>query len=135
MIQIQRVPLEWVPRTWPMVEGFVESAAGFAADGISADDVRVRVFDGTWLLFVAVEEGKILGAAVVNVFNRCRDRVAFVIVIGGKLISSKSTFAQFADQLRALGATALEGAARESVARLWARYGFVEKHRIVGVAL
>ena len=29
----------------------------------------------------------------------------------------------------------IEGAAREAVARLWTRYGFTEKYRIVGVKL
>lgn len=135
MIEIQRVPIEWVPRTWPLVESFISSAASYAADGLTADDVRVRVFQGGWLLFVAVSAGSIIGAAVVDVFNRCRDRVAFVVVIGGKLISNKTTFEQLANHLRALGATTLEGAVRASVARLCARYGFVEKHKIVGVQL
>ena len=135
MIQVQPVPIEWVPRTWPMVESFVESAAQYAADGLTTEEIRVHVFQGAWRLFVAVEDGTIKGAAVVDVFNRCRDRVAFVVVIGGRLISSRESFAQFADQLRALGATALEGAARESVARLWTRHGLTERHRIVGVSL
>ena len=34
-----------------------------------------------------------------------------------------------------MGATVLEGAARESIARLWKRYGFQEKYRIVEVKL
>jgi len=33
------------------------------------------------------------------------------------------------------GATYIEGAARESIARLWTRYGFTEKYRIVGVQI
>lgn len=135
MMQVQHVPLEWTPRTWPMVVGFIDDAMAYATDGLTTEEIRIRVFDGTWRLFVAVEDGTIRGAAVVDMFNRCKDRVAFVIAIGGRLISSKDTFAQFKDQLVALGATELEGAARESVARLWTRYGFAEKHRIVGVSL
>jgi hypothetical protein len=135
MIEVQRVPLEWVPRTWPLVAPFIADSVAFAADGLTEDEVRVHVFDGRWVLFVAVEQGTIRGATAVSIFNRCKDRVAFVAAIGGKFISDRGVFSQFADHLRALGATALEGAARESVARLWARCGFVEKHRIVGVPL
>lgn len=135
MIEVHHVPLEWVPRTWPQVSGFVDDAVAYAADGLTTEEIRIRVFDGAWRLFVAVEDGTIRGAAVVDVFNRCLDRVAFVVVIGGRLISNKDTFAQFKDLLVTTGATALEGAARESVARLWTRYGFTEKHRIVGVKL
>jgi hypothetical protein len=135
MIEVQRVPLEWVPRTWPLVAPFISDGVAFAADGLTEDEVRVHVFDGRWVLFVAVEHGTIRGACAVELFNRGRDRVAFVTTIGGKFISGRDVFARFSEQLRSLGATALEGAARESVARLWARCGFVEKHRIVGVAL
>jgi hypothetical protein len=55
--------------------------------------------------------------------------------MGGKLITNKETFQQFSDLLKAFGATAIEGAARESIARLWKRYGFEEKYRIVGAKL
>ena len=135
MIDVQPVPLAWVPQTWSLVEPFLAAAAQHADDGLSVEEVRVHVFSGAWLLFVAVEAGTIRGAAVVEMFNRCRARVAFVVAIGGKLIASKESFAKFADQLRRLGATALEGAARESVARLWARFGFTERRRIFGVDL
>ena len=68
-------------------------------------------------------------------FNRPSDRVAFVVAMGGKLISSKETFAQFKQLLNNFGATYLEGAAREAIARLWTRYGLEEKYRIVGVKI
>jgi hypothetical protein len=55
--------------------------------------------------------------------------------MGGKLISSKETFADFSALLKAFGATYIEGAARESIARLWTRYGLEEKYRIVGVKI
>jgi hypothetical protein len=58
-----------------------------------------------------------------------------VTTIGGRLISSLDTFEQLKQLMKAFGATALEGAARESIARLWGRYGFAEKYRIVGVKL
>jgi hypothetical protein len=135
MSEVQRVPLEWIPRTWPLVAPFIADSVAFAADGLTEDEVRVHLFDGRWVLFVAVEQGTIRGASVVSIFNRCKDRVAFVAAVGGRFLSDQDTFSQFSDQLRALGATALEGAARESVARLWARCGFVEKHRIIGVSL
>ena len=37
--------------------------------------------------------------------------------------------------LGTFGATCIEGAERESIARLWSRYGFEEKYRIVGVRI
>jgi hypothetical protein len=87
------------------------------------------------MLIVAADDSGIRGAAVVNFINRPNDRVAFIVAMGGKLISSKETFTEFSALLKAFGATYIEGAARESIARLWTRYGLEEKYRIVGVKL
>jgi hypothetical protein len=84
---------------------------------------------------VAVEEGVIHGAATINFYNRPNDRVAFITTIGGKLVSNKDTFEELRAFAKSKGATVIEGAARESIARLWKRYGFEEKHRIVGARL
>jgi hypothetical protein len=63
-------------------------------------------------------------------------RVAFIIAIGGKFISTPDSWAQFTDILRYNGATKVEGAARESIARLWAlKFKFTEKYRIIEVSL
>lgn len=134
MIEIHRVDAAWVPRTWPHVSAYLESALAHPVD-INVDDLRVFCGQGTATLFVAVKEGKIQGAAVVEIFNRGTNRVAFVLAMGGRLISSQDTFSQFKQHLVSMGATQLEGAVKESVARLWSRYGFTEKHRIVGVSL
>jgi hypothetical protein len=83
-------------------------------------------------LVVAVDdEGAIHGAATVSFLNYPNDRVAFITFIGGKLISNKDTFEQFKNLLKANGATKIQGAAREAIARLWSRYGFEERYRIV----
>jgi hypothetical protein len=135
-MKVQHVPIEWVNRTWDMVEGYIQSALDHAKGDYTADQVKAYLTQGSWTLLVATDdENKIHGAAVVNFFNRPNDRVAFVVAIGGKLISSKDTFAQLRLYLVTMGATVLEGAARESIARLWSRYGFSEKYRIVGVKL
>jgi len=135
-MKVQHVPLEWVNRTWDMVEGYIQSALEHANGDYTAEQVKTYLTQGSWTLLVATDdENKIHGAAVVNFYNRPNDRVAFVVAIGGRLISSQDTFAQLKAYLVAMGATVLEGAARESIAKLWSRYGFSEKYRIVGVKL
>lgn len=135
-MKVQHVPLEWVNRTWDMVEGYIQSALEHANGDYTAEQVKTYLTQGSWTLLVATDdENKIHGAAVVNFYNRPNDRVAFVVAIGGRLISNQDTFAQLKVYLVAMGATVLEGAARESIAKLWSRYGFSEKYRIVGVKL
>lgn len=135
-MKIQHVPVEWVARTWPLVQAFIAAALEYSQGEYTAEQAQVHVADGRWRLLVAVEDdGQIHGAAVLNVFNRPSQRVAFIVAIGGRLVSNQDTFAQLKALCASFGATHIEGAARESIARLWTRYGLTEKYRIVGVAL
>jgi len=134
-MNVQYVPTEWVNQTWPQVEAFVASALEHSKGDYTAEAAKVMVTTGQWGLLVASNEGKIEGCALVHFFNRPNDRVCFITAIGGKLISNTDTFAQLKNFAASMGATCIEGAARESVARLWTRYGFEEKYRIVGVKL
>jgi len=135
-MKIQYVALEWVNYTWDKVEGFLADALVHSKGDYTVEQVKVFVTQGRWALIVAVDDsGSIHGAATVEFFNRPDDRVAFITAIGGKLVSSADTFEQLRTYAKSMGATAIEGAARESIARLWRRYGFEEKYRIVGVKL
>jgi hypothetical protein len=75
------------------------------------------------------------GAATVSFANYPKNRVAFITLIGGKLISNKDTFGQFSNILRNAGATKIQGMARPAIARLWKRYGFEERTILVEVKL
>ena len=135
-MQIQQVPIQYIHAAWPKVERFIASALEYSQGEYTVDQAKVLVSQGQWALFVAVDDNQELqGAACVQFNNMPNDRVAFVVAIGGKLISNQDTWAQFTSILKANGATFVEGAARESIARLWTRYGFKEKYRIVGVRI
>lgn len=134
-MKIQHVELSYVSQTWPLVESYISSALEHGQDDYTVEQVKVFVTTGQWTLVVATKDGKVEGAAVINFFNRPNYRVAFVVCIGGRLISNEDTFKQFKNILVMFGATYIEGAARESIARLWTRYGFTEKYRIVGVQI
>jgi hypothetical protein len=134
-MKIQHVDINYVNQIWPQVEKFIAAALEHQ-DDYNLEHVKVFVADGTWTLVVALdEEGVMHGAATVQFCNRPNDRVAFVVTMGGKLISNPETYAQFTALLKAFGATYIEGAGRESIARLWKRFGFVEKYSVVGAKL
>jgi hypothetical protein len=119
-------------QTWPLVEGFLAEALKWGEDDYTAEQAKTYLARGDWLLVVAVdEENKIHGASAINFINMPNDRVAFVIAMGGKLISNEDTYGQFTTLLKSYGATKIQGAAREAIARLWARFGFKERYRIV----
>jgi hypothetical protein len=137
-MKIQHVPPEYVNQVWLQVSDFVQAAIDNqeGESDYTLDQVRTFVTAGKWMLVVAVTgDGKIRGCAVVNFFNRPNHRVAFITHIGGKLVTSPDTFNQFRTLLVTFGATSIEGAVNDAVARLWRRYGFIEKYRIVEVKL
>lgn len=134
-MKIQHVPVEWVPAVWPKAKDHIAAALEHAKGDYTVEHVQVYLATGEWVLLVVTEGDEIKGAITVHLFNRPQERVAFITAIGGALISNKDTFEQLRALMAAMGATTIEGAARESVARLWTRYGFEEKYRIVGVKI
>jgi hypothetical protein len=134
-MNIQRVDVGHIHQVWPLVEKHLASALEHSKGDYTLESAKVLLVTGQWLLLVAVDDDGVQGAATISFNNRPHDRVAFITAIGGKLISSAESFAQLKDLLRAVGATCIEGAARDSIARLWSRYGFEEKYKIVGVKL
>jgi len=134
-MKVEAVPFEWVNRVWPTVEPFIAEASQHGED-YTVDQIKTLVTQGIWMLVVMSDETGIKGAGTINFFNRPNARVAFVTAISGKFITTLDGFNQLKDLVASRGATEIEGAARESVARLWRQnFGFTEKYRIVGVKL
>ena len=137
-MNVQHVPIEFVNQVWIQAEGFIKDAIE-QQEGerdYTLDQVKTLVVNGHWLLLVASnEENEIKGAATVSFSNRPNHRVAFITYIGGRLITNPGTFQQMCAILKRYGATCIEGAVNEAVARLWRRYGFTEKYLIVGVTI
>lgn len=134
-MKIQHVETNYVNQVWPKVETYLAAALEYQTD-YTVEHLKLYLTSGQWTLIVAVaDDGAIQGATAVQFFNRPNDRVAFVVAMGGKLISNQDTYLQFSSLLKIFGATCIEGAARESIARLWTRYGLSEKYRIVGAKL
>jgi hypothetical protein len=137
-MNVQHVPVEFVNQVWSQVEGFINAAIDQqeGESDYTIDQVRTLVTTGQWLLLVASNEDRdVKGAATVNFSNRPNHRVAFITYIGGRLITNPGTFQQMCAILKSFGATAIEGAVNDAVARLWTRFGFTDKYRIVGVQI
>lgn len=135
-MQVQHVPLQYIHQTWPLVEKYLSDALEYSHGEYTPEQAKVLLSNGTWTLYVAVDgAGALHGACAVIFNNRPNDRVGFIVALGGDGILNPPVWAQLVEQLRCQGATAIEGACRGSVARLWARCGAVEKYRIVGVKL
>jgi len=135
-VNIQEVPVQLVNQVFPLVEEYLSSALDYSCGDYTADEARVYLTTGAWSLVVAFDEpGQFKGAAAIQYFNRPRDRVAFIIALGGRLVTGHETKIQFFDILRANGATSVEAGAREEILRLWKRYGMDHKYHIISASL
>jgi hypothetical protein len=129
---IRQIHTNYCAQVWPNVEKYIAEANKYGGDDYTLDQIKAFVCSGQWILLVAVDEqGAVHGAATVSFLNMPNDRIAFVTFIGGRLVSSKESVRQLKEIFKALGATKIQGAARESIARLWHRFGFEERYRIV----
>jgi len=125
---VQEVPLQYVNMVWPSVEGFIASAIPHSGGDITLEETKSYCVNGVWKLLVAVDEANTVhGAVTLHFFNRINHRVAFITTIGGKGILTPENFSQFSDILRSNGATCIEGAVRDSLVRMAARFGAKKK--------
>ena len=135
--KVQPVPVQLINQIWSKVEPFIKSAEEkFGGSEYTTEQLKVYLVTGQMMLLVATDDNsEIHGAATVSFINYPHDRVAFVTSIGGKLVTSPETFAQMSEVFKSNGATKIQGAAKEAVARLWKRFGFEEKAILVEVKL
>lgn len=113
---------------WEEIAKYLQPALDLGGvEEFTLEQMKVYIVNGSWTLLVVEEDGKICGAVVVAFSNYPNARIAFVVAIGGKFISSRETSDKFKALLKGMGVTKIQGCARESVARLWRRIGFSDK--------
>ena len=141
-IKVQTVDVNHISQVWPLVEIYLNDAltkdneAPERSECYNIHHVQAFLTNGTWLLLVAVdEENKVQGAATVSFANYPMNRVAFITLIGGRLISNRDTFEQLKAILKQRGATKVQGYGRDSIVRLWKRYGFEPRTTLMEVQL
>ncbi len=141
-LTVQYVDINYVNQVWPFVKDYLEDALTKGNDAPDWSDcynlhhVQGFVTSGIWMLLVASdEEGKIHGAATVSFAIYPIHKVAFITLIGGRIIANRDTFEQLKAVLRQRGATKVQGYGRESIVRLWKRFGFEPRTTLMEVQL
>jgi hypothetical protein len=131
-MNLLQVNPNYVCQLWPKVSGMLEKALLTGGGEYNIDQLKVYLTEGKKTLLVADNEGEIIGAAAITLIQYPNDFICFVSAIGGKMIANRNLFSQLEDWARSQGCTKIQGAAFESVARLWRqRFGVIERYRIV----
>jgi hypothetical protein len=135
-LRIEYVPADYAAQTWPLVADYLNLAVPHGRDDYTLEQIKLLVCTGQWLLLVAVDEdNQIHGAATVLLSNYPNHRVAFIMYIGGKLITNKETYQQLVEAMKQRGVTKIQAAVRPEMERLCGRYGFKKITSIVEVKL
>jgi len=131
MLELRIVPSTHIQQTWNEVEHMLASAMVHSAGEYNLDQLKVMLVEGRQVLLVLIDENnKIQTAFTIEWINHPNERIAFMTGIGGK--TDVNAFNQFKSWVKAHGGTKIQGAAFESVARLWKRkFGFENRYIIV----
>jgi hypothetical protein len=101
---------------WPMLNvAFINYEHG----DYDIEQLKVLLIKEFQLLFVVVEDNKIIGCFTVEVINQMNYKVAFTTCMGGKALFDENTVKQYEDWCKGNGITKIRAYAQESQARLF----------------
>ena len=134
-LKVQPVNVQYITQIWPMVEKFMVEAAK-CSDDYSADQIKVYLTTGNWLLLVIVDEyNHVHGAITLTFNNEANYRTAFITAIGGKNIVNDKLFSEVQQILKSAGATRIQAYAKDSAARLYEKIGLSKKATLMEIKL
>ena len=101
---------------WPMLNvAFINYEHG----DYDIEQLKVLLIKEFQLLFVVVEDNKIIGCFTVEVINQINYKVAFTTCMGGKGLFDANTVKQYEDWCRSNGITKIRAYAQDAQARLF----------------
>jgi hypothetical protein len=128
-------PKETIEDIWQEVAHYFQRALDKHDAEYTLDDLKKLILDGSWKLFVFVNNDKINGAAVVSFITYPRSHTAFVTCIGGNQLVTEEYYKKFMVLLKEYGATKVQGYVTASIERLYRKLGIARKTTMVEIPL
>jgi len=124
--QLFYVPVDVVPSIWDDVARLLEKSVATAGGRFEVDDVRDRILQGVYLLWVATVDKRIVAALTTRIIEYPRRRALALDWIGGSQMRKWLPLAQktMADYARLNGCEELEGYGRKEWGRALRAYGW-----------
>ena len=120
MAQVYTVAKDKVDDIWDEVGPLLNLAMLKYDDAdYGIDYLKEQVVKGKQLLFLVVEDEKIIGAYTVDIIDYENHRVAFTTCMGGRKVFNKDTVKQYEDWARSQGVTKIRAYAKDAQARLF----------------
>ena len=120
MAQVYTVAADKVEEVWDEVRPLLNKAFLSHTDvDYGIEYLKVELVKGKQLLFLVVEDEKIIGAYTVDIIDYENHRVAFTTCMGGRKVFNKDTVKQYEDWARSQGVTKIRAYAKDAQARLF----------------
>jgi hypothetical protein len=133
-MKVQLVNNNIIVNIWGMIEPYINRALEHT-DDYTADQCKVFLTNNSWSLFVVMDNDKLCGVITVSVENGVNHRTAFITTISGKGIINQQAIQQFFSLLKEHGITRVQGLARNTLVRLYERFGLHKKSNLVEITL
>jgi hypothetical protein len=134
-MKVQTVDVAYITQIWSGIAPYIERALQYT-DDYNADQVKVFLTTGAWLLLVAVDDlQQIHGVATVRYDNGVNDRTATITTLGGKQVVNQEIFDQVCRIARNMGATRIQVYTRDSAIRLYEKVGLHKKATLMEIRL
>jgi hypothetical protein len=134
-MKVQTVDASYITQIWSAVAPYIERALQYT-DDYNADQVKVFLTTGSWLLLVAVDDlQQIHGVATVRYDNGVNDRTATITTLGGRQVVNQEIFDQVCRIARNMGATRVQVYTRDSAIRLYEKVGLKKKATLMEIKL
>lgn len=125
-MNVQFVEPRFIISVWEQVKPYIESALEHT-DDYNADQVKVFLTTGSWILVVAVDENKIHGMCTVAIQNEVNNCTALITTIAGRGIINKDVVEQFFHMIKSNGVTRIQGYSRDSLVKLYKKVFNMQK--------
>jgi len=127
---VQYVEPRFINNIWNDIKPYIENALQHT-DDYDAEQCKLFLINHGWDLFIAVEDQVLCGVATIFIENGVNHRTAIITTISGRGIINKNAMEQLMNILRLVGVDRVQGYARDSLVRLYQRFGLQKKANLV----
>lgn len=127
---------EYLPSVWQIVAPMLQKAIDLDPQAITIEQVEFNVRTGKSILIVWEEPNEgITGAAIFEIIDYPRQRVAHINLMGGKGIVRKDVFEEVKTLMRKTGAMTVQCWANGALVEMYKKIGMENTHQVMRIKL
>lgn len=135
-MSLHQVQTNELPQVWHIVAPMLQKAIDLDPELNTIEQIEYFVRTGRSFLLVWIEPDEgITGAAIVDIVDYPRERVAHINLMGGKWIVKDRVFKDLQDWMRSFGATTAQCWAKGALVQMYEKIGMTNTHQVMRIKL